>query len=179
MSDHIGSFLQLHHRITESGQKLEDIHIVHAILLSLPRSSIWDVVKQNLLDKGSGLTLNAITAKLLSVSNRIERECQLDESEKKQKTDQLALLAKSSSNTDNPGKSKNMKKGKFKPKWRSTGSTCHTCGEKEHWSPKCPKKGEDKERTKSGGSAHIAIESSGNCKIGKMLMALSTCCEIG
>jgi len=137
------------------------------------------VVKQNLLDKGSGLTLNAVTAELLSVSDRIERECQLDESEKKQKTDQLALLAKSSSNTDNPGKSKNMRKGKFKPKWRSTGSTCHTCGEKGHWSPKCPKKGEDKEHTKSGGSAHIAIESSGNREIGKMLMALSTCCEIG
>ena len=144
MSDHIGSFLQLHRCITESGQKLEDIHIVYAILLSLPRSGIWDVVKQNLLDKGSGLTLNAVTANLLSVSDHIERERQLDESEKKQKADQLALLAKSSSNTDNPRKSKNMKKGKFKPKWRSTGSTCHTCGEKGHWSSKCPKKGEDK-----------------------------------
>ena len=50
---------------------------------------IWDVVKQNLLDKGSGLTLNAVTAELLSVSNCIERERQLDESEKKQKADQL------------------------------------------------------------------------------------------
>jgi len=58
MSDHIGSFLQLRHCITESGQKLKDIHIVYAILLSLPCSGIWDVVKQNLLDKGSGLTLN-------------------------------------------------------------------------------------------------------------------------
>ena len=179
MSDHIGSFLQLHCHITESGQKLENIHIVYAILLSLSHSGIWDVVKQNLLDKGSGLTLNAVTANLLSVSDHIERERQLDESEKKQKADQLALLAKSTSNTDNPRKSKNMKKGKFKPKWRSTGSTCHTCGEKGHWSPKCPKKRKDKERTKSGGSAHIAIKSSGNCKIRKMLMALSTCCEIG
>jgi len=136
-------------------------------------------VKQNLLDKGSGLTLNAVTAELLSVSDRIKRERQLDESEKKQKADQLALFAKSSSNTDNPGKSKNMKKGKFKPKWKSTGSICHTCGEKRYWSPKCPKKGEDKECTKPGGSAYIAIESSGNREIGKMLMALSTCCEIG
>jgi len=63
--------------------------------------------------------------------------------------------------------------------YRSTGSTCYTCGEKRHWSPKCPKKGEDKECIKPGGSAHIAIESSGNHEIGKMLMALSTCCEIG
>jgi len=136
-------------------------------------------VKQNLLDKGSGLTLNTITAKLLSVSDHIKRVCQLDESEKKQKTNQLALLAKLSSNTNNPGKSKNMKKGKFKLKWRSTRSTCHTCGKKEHWSPKCPKKGEDKKHTKSDGSAYIAIESSGNHEIGKMLIALSTCCEIG
>jgi len=89
MSDHIGSFLQLRHCITESGQKLEDIHIVYAILLSLPCSGIWDVVKQNFLDKGSGLILNAVTAELLSVSDRIERERQLDESEKKQKADQL------------------------------------------------------------------------------------------
>ena len=38
MSNHIGSFLQLRRRITESGQKLEDIHIVHVILLLLPHS---------------------------------------------------------------------------------------------------------------------------------------------
>jgi len=63
--------------------------------------------------------------------------------------------------------------------YRSTGSTCYTCGEKRYWSPKCPKKREDKECTKPGGSAHIAIESSGNCEIRKMLMALSTCYEIG
>jgi len=86
------------------------------------------------------VTLNAVTAELLLVSDCIKRECQLDKSEKKQKTDQLALLAKLSLNTDNPGKSKNMKKEKFKPKWRSTGSTCYTCGEKGHWSPKFPKK---------------------------------------
>ena len=84
---YVWSFLQLRRHITESGQKLEDIHIVHTILLSLPHSGIWDVVKQNLLDKGSGLTLNAVTAELLSVSDRIEREHQLDESEKKQKAD--------------------------------------------------------------------------------------------
>ena len=45
MSDHIGSFLNLKGRITEAGHKLEDILVVHAILHSLPRSNIWDVVK--------------------------------------------------------------------------------------------------------------------------------------
>jgi len=40
MSQHIGSFLQLRHHITKSSEKLKDIHIIHAILLSLPRSGI-------------------------------------------------------------------------------------------------------------------------------------------
>jgi len=35
MSEHISSFLHLHHRINNSGQNLDDIHIVYAILLSL------------------------------------------------------------------------------------------------------------------------------------------------
>ena len=56
MSDHIGSFLHLRCRINDSGQTLDDIHIIHAILFSLPCSSIWDIVKQNLLDKGTELT---------------------------------------------------------------------------------------------------------------------------
>jgi len=43
-------------------------------------------MKQNLLDKGSGLTLNAIIAELLLVFDHTKREHQLDESKKKQKT---------------------------------------------------------------------------------------------
>jgi len=125
MSDHIGSFFHLCCCITESSQKLKDIHIVHTIFLLLPRSGIWDVVKQNLLDKDSRLTLNAVTAELLSVSDCIQREHQLDE------TDQLALLAKSSSSVDNSGKSKSARKGKLRQKWRPTGM-CHTCSEKGH-----------------------------------------------
>ena len=75
MSEHIGSLLQLCHHITESGENLEDIHIIYAILLSLPCSNIWDVVKQNLLDKGNRLTLNTVTVELLSVFDCIKREC--------------------------------------------------------------------------------------------------------
>lgn len=35
MSDHIGSFLSLHYQIVEASQKINDIHIVYAILLSI------------------------------------------------------------------------------------------------------------------------------------------------
>jgi len=67
ISDHIGYFLNLCHHIIEAGKKLDDIYVVYAILLSLPRSSIWDVIKQNLLDKGKALTLDMVSAKLISV----------------------------------------------------------------------------------------------------------------
>jgi len=58
MSNHISYFLNLCYRIIEAGEKLDDIHIVHAILLSLPHSSIWDIIKQNLFIE-VGLTLLA------------------------------------------------------------------------------------------------------------------------
>ena len=83
MSDHIGSFLHLRRRINDSGQTLDDIHVIHAILLSLPRSGLWDIVKQNLLDKGTALTLDIVTTELLSVHDHTERERILDEKEGK------------------------------------------------------------------------------------------------
>ena len=39
----------------------------NTILLSLPWSRVWDVMKQNLLDKGTALNLDIVTAKLLYV----------------------------------------------------------------------------------------------------------------
>jgi len=56
MSDHISFFLNLKHYITEAGLKLDDILVVYAILYFLPCSNIWDIVKQNLLDKEKVLT---------------------------------------------------------------------------------------------------------------------------
>ena len=136
-------------------------------------------MKQNLLDKGSGLTLNAVTAEFLSVSDHLERERQMDDFGKKPKTNPLALFAKLSLGGENPGKRKGIKGGKFKPRPRWAESTCHTCSKKEHWSPDCPKRGEGKECNKPGGSAHVAVESPRSHEIGKMLMALSSCSKTG
>lgn len=65
MSNHIGSFLHLYHCIAESSQKLDKVYVVHVILLSLPCFGTWDVVKQDLLDKNSNLTLYIVTTELL------------------------------------------------------------------------------------------------------------------
>ena len=167
MSDHIGSFLHLCHRINDSGQTLDDTHIIYVILLSLLRSSIWDIVKQNLFDKGTTLSFNIVTAELLSVHDCIERECILDETEKRQKSDQIALVVKlslgTSTKSNTPGMKKKFKKGHFKP-WRQlTNIMYYFCGEKDHWSSDCPKKRENKDHySKLGGFVYIAIQPSGS-----------------
>ena len=67
---------------------------IHTILLSLPCSSIWDIVKQNLLDKGIALNLDIVTAELLFVHDCTERKQHLEQTETKQKTDWLTLFVK-------------------------------------------------------------------------------------
>jgi len=131
MSNHIGYFLNLCHRIIEAGKKLDDIHVVHAILLSLSYSSIWDVIKQNLLDKGKALTLDMVSAKLISVHDCNERDQVIEETKKKTKAEQLALFVKTTGSSGNSAK-KN-KKGKLvdkskKPKVWPPGTQCNTCG---------------------------------------------------
>jgi len=143
MSDHIGSFLNLKHCITEAGHKLEDILVVHVILHSLPCSNIWDVVKWNLLDKGKGLTLDILTAELISVHDYSEHDCLADEKDKKAKSDQIALFTKPLSSLNDSRKrekkAKHLDKGK-KPQTQPAGTKCHVCGQEGHWAPKCTSK---------------------------------------
>jgi len=67
MSDHIRFFLNLYYCIIKAGQKFEDIYLIHAIFFSLPCLTIWDVVKQNLLDKEKIIILNMVTADLIAI----------------------------------------------------------------------------------------------------------------
>ena len=95
MSDYIGSFLNLKHCITEARHKLDDILVVHTILHSLPCLNIWDIVKQNLLNKEKALTLDFLSAELISIHHHAECDRQVNKNEKKSKSDQMLLLAKS------------------------------------------------------------------------------------
>jgi len=92
-------------------------------------------MKQNLLDKGTALNLDIVTAEHLSVHDHIERKHNIEETEKKQKAEQLVLFVKSPSSGETSGgfsrKKKSKKiKSKFKP--RPADMSCHTCGEKRH-----------------------------------------------
>ena len=119
MSDYIGFFLNLHYHIIEAGQKLEDIHLIHTMFLSLSCLTIWDIVNQNLLDKRNILTHDIVTAELIAVTDRNKWDHQAEETEKKAKAEQLALFVKSGSSDaegSSGGNKKRLKKGKRKPK---------------------------------------------------------------
>ena len=139
-------------------------------------------MKQNLLDKGTALNLDIVTIELLSAHDHMERECNIEETEKKHKAKQLALFTKSPSSGGTSGSfsgKKRSKKVKSKSKLRPADMSCHTCGEKGHWTPECSKKRENKaEQAKSGGSTHVAIELFRNQEVGEMFMAISNGHEI-
>jgi len=96
MLDHIGSFLNLKCHIVEAGHKLDDILVVHAILHSLSHTNIWDIIRRNLLEKGKGLTLDILSAELISVHDYSECDCLANEKENMLKSEQTALFTKSS-----------------------------------------------------------------------------------
>jgi len=139
---------------------LENILIVHAILHSFSHSNIWDIVKQNLLDKGKGLTLDVLTAELISVYDYSEHDRLADKKNKKAKSDQIALFTKplsSSNDSKKKGKkAKHLNKGK-KPRTRPTGTKCHVCDQEGHWAPECTFR-VNKDSSQPGVSANLAIE---------------------
>jgi len=96
MLDYIGLFLNLKCHIIEAGHKLDDILVVHAILHSLPHTNIWDVVRHNLLDKGKGLTLDILSAELISVHNYSKCDHLANGKKNMLKSEQMALFTKSS-----------------------------------------------------------------------------------
>ena len=118
MSKHIGFFLHLYCHINDSGQNLDNIYIVYMILLSLPWSGVWDVVKQDLLDKEMVLNLDIVTTELLLVPNYMKRKHNIEETEKKQKAKQLFLFAKSSFSSGTSSgfsKKRNQKRASLSP----------------------------------------------------------------
>jgi len=131
MSDHIGFFLNLKRHITEAGHKLDDILVVHAILHSLPRSNIWDIVKRSLLDKGKALTLDLLSAELIFVYDHAEHDCQANKNEKKSKSDQMLLLAKSALSLSYSGR-RERRGGRpgdrsRRSRGHPTGTKCYIC----------------------------------------------------
>ena len=165
LSDHIGFYLGLRRRFIEVGHVPDDITIINTILLSLPNTPTWEVVKSDLLRRGTKLSINEVSAELMSVYERNTHEDAIA-------AKPLALVSK-----DDHGfggrkfTQKSTKKG-IKPKRvPKPDDTCHNCGEKGHWSPQCAKP--KISRDIDIGSANLTINAPEfrSREIGKVLMA--------
>jgi hypothetical protein len=63
--------LDLKQQIIDAGETLKDLHVAHAMVLSLPKTQSWDVIKIQLFDVESAkLTSEAVSTKLQSKANR-------------------------------------------------------------------------------------------------------------
>lgn len=132
ITNHIGFYLDIWHCITDPGYKVNDHTVINAILLSLPNTIAWKVMKQNLLHRGNSLMIENMTAELVSMYDHASQE-------ENASNRQLAFISKPS-NTLSGSKAdarslKKKTKLKHEPKAEDT---CYNCGEKGHWSLKCP-----------------------------------------
>ena len=75
MADHIAAMLDIKHQVSDAGEKLDDVHVAHTMVLSLPKTQFWDIIKIQLFDvEPDKLTVNAVSTKLQSEANQQTRE---------------------------------------------------------------------------------------------------------
>src|SRR5882762_5570554 len=133
MADHIVAMLDLKHQIEQAGEDLPDIHVTCAMIISLPKTQSWDVIKITLFEVTK---LTSVSSKLLQEANRRTRE----------KSSDTALVAQ---NRKGKGHGKG---GGRKPK---PDDECNYCHEKGHWANKCKKREADE---KAKGSANLVVD---------------------
>jgi hypothetical protein len=73
MADHIAAILDIRDRIIQAGEAIPDLHIVRAMILSLPKTSSWEMIKIQLFDI-KVLTSDIVSTKLQTEANRHIRE---------------------------------------------------------------------------------------------------------
>ena len=180
MSNHIRSFLNLKYHIVEAGHKLEDILVIYTILYSLLHSNIWDIVKYNLLNKRKSLILDILTTELISVHKYSECDCLANKNNKKVKSKQMVLLAKSGLSFNlfrrKPRKKKLNNKSK-KPSPHPTGTRYYIYSKRGHWTSEyCSKTNRRDDFYYPKGSANLVIkhfQSLEKYEISQMLIVLS------
>jgi hypothetical protein len=135
MDEHIASLLDLSQRIVSSGEKLDDLHLARAMVLSLPKTPSWELVKIPLFELAK-LTSELVSTRLLQEANRRTRE--------KNGAD-MALFVRGVK-----GKGKSKTPGKAQPS-----DECRRCGERGHWVRDCKKS--ESECKKNESSVHLAV----------------------
>ncbi|KAG5728163.1 hypothetical protein E4T56_gene19311 [Termitomyces sp. T112] len=133
MADHIAAMLNIKNKITVASKELPNIYVAHALILSLPHMSSWDLIKIQLFG------MEMLTSKDVLTQLQAEYNCQFCGKES-----ETALLASK--------KSDGKKKGQ-KPK---ADDKCHYCKSLGHWINKCPKHIEDEKKKKTSKGSGVA-----------------------
>jgi hypothetical protein len=71
MADHIAAILDIKRQITDAGELLNDVHFTQAMVLLLPKTQSWDIIKIQLFNvEPAKLTIDMVSTKLQSEANR-------------------------------------------------------------------------------------------------------------
>jgi hypothetical protein len=71
MADHIAAMLDIKRQINDAGESLDDVHVARAMVLSLPKTKSWDIIKIQLFNvEPNKLTIDMVSTKLQSEANR-------------------------------------------------------------------------------------------------------------
>src|ERR1700731_1011250 len=66
MADHIAAILNIRDCVIQASEAIADLHIAHAMILSLPKTSSWEMIKIQLFD------IKILTSDIVSMKLQIE-----------------------------------------------------------------------------------------------------------
>ncbi|KAF8585983.1 hypothetical protein K439DRAFT_1615555 [Ramaria rubella] len=143
MTDHVSQMVDLGIHIVATKETLPDIHITRALVLSLPQTPQWDVIKIQLFNVNvDKFTSKLVSATLIAKVNHWNRE---------QESETALLTTQQASSNAHLSTKKKQPKRMPKPE-----DECHYCHAKGHWVSQCPKC-QDDERNKSGWTVNLAV----------------------
>ena len=157
MADHIASMLELKHNLEQAGEQIPDLYIARAMVLSLPKTQSWDIVKYTLFELAK-IDSDTVATKLQVEANRHNRE---------NGTGDSTLIAQGQKGKGGKGKDKGG--GSWWKKGPQPDDICRKCGEKGHWASS-----HEEDTKKKKESRNVAISGQrdlGTRSIGQVYMA--------
>ena len=142
MADHIASIQDLEHKIMAASETVSDLYVAHALVLLLPKTLAWEVIKIRLLGT-TPLTADSVSAALQAEANRHAQD-------RARGPTALFLSDKGRKGQKWKGNCTKEKPHQLLPK--PTDKCCY-CKHLGHWASNCPQCKKDKQKTKDMWSA--------------------------
>jgi hypothetical protein len=153
ITGYIASVLDLRYHITAAGEDLPDKYLARALVLSLPISQSWELIKIQIfgLKKDAFIVKNVVSILQLKANQHLQEKS----------SGKTALYVQKQKMQQNGGKFKGTKPNNI----------CCKCGKKGHWALKCP---ENKAAKPASNANHVSNEllNLGKCTLGHIFMAV-------